>query len=186
MFSFEGRAPQVHPGAWIAPTATLVGDVVVEEGASIWYGVVLRADFGPIVVRAGANVQDNSVLHGGDDPPTEIGPGATVGHQCVVHGAVIGAEALIGNGSTIQDGARIGRRTLIGAHSLVPPGAEIPEGVLALGSPARVRGPLTEGAARWVDGNPSIYQALARRHAAGVAPVDAASVVQEADRVPRA
>src|SRR3954454_22841431 len=164
LFSFEGRSPQVHPEAWVAPTATLIGDVVVEAGASIWYGVVLRADFGRIVGRAGANVQDNSVLHGGEDPVTEIGPGPTVGHLCLVHGAVVGAEALIGNGTTVQDGARIGRRTLIGAGSLVPPGAVIPDEVLALGSPARVRGPLTESAAGWVDGNPAIYQELARRH----------------------
>ena len=171
LFSFEGIAPTVHPEAFIAPTATLVGDVRVEAHASIWYGAVLRADFGRIVIRAGANIQDNSVLHGGDDPETEIGPGATVGHMCVVHGAVIGTEALIGNGATVQDGARIGRRSLIGAHSLVPPGAVIPDGVLALGAPARVRGPLSDGAAVWVDGNPSIYQELARRHAAGIADV---------------
>ena len=75
LVSFEGRSPQVHPDAWIAPTATLVGDVVVEAGASVWYGAVLRADFGRIVVRSGANVQDGSVLHGGDDPETEVGPG---------------------------------------------------------------------------------------------------------------
>ncbi|CAB4916748.1 MAG: gamma carbonic anhydrase family protein [Actinobacteria bacterium] len=168
LFSFEGRSPQVHPDAWIAPTATLVGDVTVEAHASVWYGAVLRADFGAIVVREGANVQDGSVLHGGDDPVTEVGPGATIGHLCVVHGCVIGAEALIGNGSTVQDGARIGRRTLIGAGSLVPPGLVVPDEVLALGSPARVRGPLSAGAAQWVDGNPSIYQELARRHAAGV------------------
>jgi carbonic anhydrase/acetyltransferase-like protein (isoleucine patch superfamily) len=168
LFSFEGRAPSVSAEAWIAPTATLVGDVVVEAGASVWYGAVLRADFGRIVVRAGANVQDNSVLHGGADPETEIGPGATIGHQCVVHGAVVGAEALIGNGSTVQDGARIGARALIGAHSLVPPRAVVPDGVLALGAPVTVRGPLSEGAAVWVDGNPSIYRELARRHAAGV------------------
>jgi carbonic anhydrase/acetyltransferase-like protein (isoleucine patch superfamily) len=167
LFSFEGHSPQVHPEAWIAPTATLVGDVVVEAGASIWYGAVLRADFGRIRIRQGANIQDNSVLHGGDDPETEIGPGATVGHVCVVHGCVVGAEALIGNGSTVQDGARIGRRTLIGAGSLVPPGMEIPDEVLTVGAPARVRGPLTKGAAVWVDGNPEIYRALARRHAAG-------------------
>jgi carbonic anhydrase/acetyltransferase-like protein (isoleucine patch superfamily) len=168
LFSFEGRSPQVHPDAWIAPTATLVGDVTVEAHASVWYGAVLRADFGAIVVREGANVQDGSVLHGGDDPVTEVGPGATIGHLCVVHGCVIGAEALIGNGSTVQDGARIGRRALIGAGSLVPPGLVVPDEVLALGSPARVRGPLSAGAAQWVDGNPSIYQELARRHAAGV------------------
>ncbi|QNG38139.1 gamma carbonic anhydrase family protein [Geodermatophilaceae bacterium NBWT11] len=172
LFSFEGKHPQVHPDAWIAPTATLVGDVTVESGASVWYGVVVRADFGAIVIRAGANVQDNSVLHGGDDPVTEVGPGATIGHLCVVHGCVIGAEALIGNGSTVQDGARIGRRALIGAGSLVPPGMVVPDEVLALGSPAKVRGPLTAGAAQWVDGNPSIYQELARRHAAGVERLD--------------
>jgi carbonic anhydrase/acetyltransferase-like protein (isoleucine patch superfamily) len=171
LFSFEGRSPQVHPGAWIAPTATVVGDVV-EAGASIWYGVVLRADFGRIVIRAGANVQDNSVLHGGADPQTEIGPGATVGHLCVVHGAVVGAEALIGNGTTVQDGVRIGRRALVGAGSLVPPGAVIPDEVLAVGAPVRIRGPLTTGAARWVDGNPEAYRALARRHAAGVERLD--------------
>src|SRR3954451_20490251 len=168
LFAFEGRSPQVHPDAWVAPTATVVGDVVVEAGASIWYGDVLRADFGRIVIRAGANVQDNSVLHGGADPVTEEGAGATAGHLCVVHGAVIGAEALIGNGSTVQDGARIGRRALIGAGSVVPPGAEMPDEVVALGAPARVRGPLSAGAAVWVDGNPAIYQELARRHAAGV------------------
>lgn len=172
LFSFEGKHPQVHPDAWIAPTATLVGDVTVEAGASVWYGVVVRADFGAIVIRAGANVQDNSVLHGGDDPVTEVGPGATIGHLCVVHGCVIGAEALIGNGTTVQDGARIGRRTLIGAGSLVPPGMVVPDEVLALGSPAKVRGPLTAGAAQWVDGNPAIYQELARRHAAGVERLD--------------
>ncbi|SCX49372.1 Carbonic anhydrase or acetyltransferase, isoleucine patch superfamily [Klenkia marina] len=172
LFSFEGRSPRVHPDAWIAPTATLVGDVSVEAHASVWYGAVLRADFGAIVVREGANVQDGSVLHGGDDPVTEVGPGATIGHLCVVHGCVVGAEALIGNGSTVQDGARIGARTLIGAGSLVPPGMVVPDEVLALGSPARVRGPLSEGAARWVDGNPSIYQELARRHAAGVERLD--------------
>ena len=114
---------------------------------------MLRADFGRILVRAGANVQDGSVLHGGNDPETEVGPGATIGHVCVVHGAVIGA------------------RTLIGAGSLVPPNAVIPDEVMALGAPARVRGPLSAGAAVWVDGNPSIYQELARRHATSVAPV---------------
>src|SRR3954463_5807574 len=162
LFSFEGLSPTVHPSAFIAPTASLVGDVRVEANASVWYGAVLRADFGPIVIREGANVQDGSILHGGNDPITEVGPGATIGHLCVVHGAVIGAEALIGNGSTVQDGARIGARTLIGAGSLVPPNAAIPDEVMALGSPAKVRGPLSVGAHVWVDGNPSIYQELAR------------------------
>lgn len=168
LYAFEGRSPQVHPEAWIAPTATLVGDVVVEAGASVWYGAVLRGDVGRIVVRAGANVQDNSVLHGGEDPETEIGPGATVGHLCVVHSAAVGAEAVIGNGSTVQDAARVGHRAMVAAGSLVPPGAEIPDEVLAMGAPARVRGPLSPNAAGWVDSNPEVYQSLARRHAVGI------------------
>ena len=118
LFSFEGLAPVVSPAAWIAPTATLVGDVRVEDEASVWYGAVLRADLGPIIVRAGANIQDGSVLHGGGDPACEVGEGATIGHLCVIHGARIGAEALIGNGATVLDGAVIGRRALVaaGAH----------------------------------------------------------------------
>ena len=115
LFAFEGKQPAVSPSAWIAPTATLVGDVRVEDDASVWYGAVLRADFGPIIVRRGANIQDGSVLHGGLDPVTEIGEGATVGHLCVVHGAVVGAEALIGNGATVLDGAVIGSRALVAA-----------------------------------------------------------------------
>ena len=153
LFSFEGREPEVSPAAWIAPTATLVGDVRVEAEASVWYGAVLRADFGPIIVRRGANVQDGSVLHGGADPVTEVGEGATVGHLCVVHGAVIGEEALVGNGAT------------------VPPGMTIPDGMLAAGVPARLIGKVTAGGRQWVEANPQIYRDLARRHAAGVRPV---------------
>ena len=171
LFSFEGRAPTVSPAAWIAPTATLVGDVHVEAEASIWYGAVLRADFGPIVVRRGANVQDGSVLHGGRDPVTEVGEGATIGHVCVVHGAVVHSEALVGNGATVLDGAMVGARALVAAGATVPPGMEIPGGMLAAGVPARVVGPVTGGAGQWVANNPRIYRELARRHAAGVLPV---------------
>jgi carbonic anhydrase/acetyltransferase-like protein (isoleucine patch superfamily) len=171
LFSFENRQPVVSPTAWIAPTATLVGEVIVEDEASVWYGAVLRADFGPIIVRRGANVQDGSVLHGGSDPVTEIGAGATIGHLCVVHGAVIGAEALIGNGATVLDGAVIGSGALVAAGATVPPGMHVPDGMLAAGVPARVTGPLTTGAKRWVENNPGIYRELARRHAAGARPV---------------
>ena len=165
LFAFEGREPDVSPGAWIAPTATLVGDVRVEAEASVWYGAVLRADLGPILVRRGANIQDGSVLHGGTDPVTEVGEGATVGHLCVVHGAVIGAEALVGNGATVLDGAIVGRRALVAAGATVPPGMVIGDGLLAAGIPARVIGEVTGGAKHWVDTNPEVYRELARRHA---------------------
>jgi carbonic anhydrase/acetyltransferase-like protein (isoleucine patch superfamily) len=171
LFAFEGREPVVSPTAWIAPTATLVGDVRVEGEASVWYGAVLRGDFGPIIVRRGANIQDGSVLHGGEDPVTEIGEGVTVGHLCVVHGAVIGTEALIGNGATVLDGAVIGRRALVAAGSVVPPGMSVPDGMLAVGTPARITREVSGSAKEWVDTNPEIYRQLARRHSAGISPV---------------
>lgn len=171
LFAFEGVSPKVHPNAWIAPTATLVGDVTVEENASVWYGVVLRADFGPVIIRAGANVQDNSVLHGGPDG-TEVGPGATVGHLCVVHGATIGAQALIGNGATIQDGVTIGPRTLVAAGATVAPNTQVDGELVVLGQPAREQRPLSTGARWWVDNNPEAYQELAHRHQASVVLAD--------------
>jgi carbonic anhydrase/acetyltransferase-like protein (isoleucine patch superfamily) len=171
LFAFEGREPDVSPSAWIAPTATLVGDVHVEAEASVWYGAVLRADFGPILVRRGANIQDGSVLHGGADPVTEVGEGATIGHLCVVHGAVIGTEALVGNGATVLDGAVVGRRAVVAAGATVPPGMVIGDGLLAAGIPARIVGELTAGARQWVQTNPEVYRELARRHAASVRPV---------------
>ena len=170
LFSFEGVSPQVHPSAFIAPTATLVGDVVVEEGASVWYGAVIRADFSPVIVRRGANVQDGAVLHGPPGQPTEVGVGATVAHLCVVHGAVLGEECLIANGATVLDGARVGARSLVAAHSLVPTGAVIPDGVLAAGSPAEVKRSIAGTPAEmWVTMNPPVYAELAQRHKVGVA-----------------
>jgi carbonic anhydrase/acetyltransferase-like protein (isoleucine patch superfamily) len=174
LFAFEGREPDVSPEAWIAPTATLVGDVLVEAEASIWYGAVLRADFGPIIVRRGANIQDGSVLHGGTDPVTEVGEGATVGHLCVVHGAVIGIEALVGNGATVLDGVRVGSHALVAAGATVPPGMIVPDGMLAAGVPARVIREVAGQARHWVETNPSAYRELARRHAASVRPVRSA------------
>jgi carbonic anhydrase/acetyltransferase-like protein (isoleucine patch superfamily) len=171
LFSFEGHEPVVSPAAWIAPTATLVGQVHVEDEASVWYGAVIRADFGPIFIRRGANVQDGSVLHGGGEVACDIGEGATVGHLCVVHTARIGTEALIGNGATVLDGAVIGSRALVAAGATVPPGMKIPDGTLAAGVPARVVGELSGGAREWVETNPEVYRDLARRHAATVRPV---------------
>jgi carbonic anhydrase/acetyltransferase-like protein (isoleucine patch superfamily) len=169
LFSFEGKTPRVHPTAFIAPTAVLVGDVTVEERASVWYNAVLRGDFNPIVVRRGANVQDCSVVHVTPRQGVEVGPGATIGHNCTVHAATLGEECLVGNGATVLDGARIGPRAMVAAGALVTPETDIPEGMLAMGAPARVRGPLAGTPAEyWVRVNPEAYQALAQRHRAGV------------------
>jgi carbonic anhydrase/acetyltransferase-like protein (isoleucine patch superfamily) len=171
LFALDGKRPTVADDAWVAPTASIVGDVTIESGASVWYGAVLRADFGPIIVKAGANVQDGSVIHG-PGTPTVIGEGATVGHLCVVHGATVGREALIGNGSTVQDGAQIGERAMVAAGTLVPPNAVVAPGTLFRGVAGKDAGPLSESAKFWVDNNPVAYQQLARRHAAGIEEVD--------------
>ena len=137
LFSFEGKSPRVHPSAFIAPTANLIGDVTVEENASVWYNTVLRADFNPIVIRKGANVQDCAVIHVTPAGGVDIGPGATVGHLCLVHAATVGEEALVGNSSTLLDGVKIGVRAMVAAGSLVTPGTEIPTACWPWAPPAR-------------------------------------------------
>lgn len=173
LYEFEGKRPIVHPDAFIATTAVLIGDVTVEAGASVWYGAVLRADICTIVIREGANIQDNSVVHGGPDTTVEIGKGATVAHSCVFHGELLGDKALLGNGSTVLDNARIGAGTLVAAGSMVAADADIPEKVLALGSPAQVKKPIAGTPAEfWTEMNGPYYQELGERHAAGVMPVE--------------
>src|SRR5512142_459382 len=134
LFEFDGKAPKIDPEAFIAPTAVLIGDVTVQAGASVWFNAVLRAEFAPIVIRQGANVQDGAVLHAPPGIPTDIGPGATVAHMCCIHGAHVGSEALIANHATVLDGAVVGARSLIAAHSLVTAGTQIPAGMLAVGA----------------------------------------------------
>jgi carbonic anhydrase/acetyltransferase-like protein (isoleucine patch superfamily) len=157
----------------VAATATIIGDVTIESGASVWYGAVLRGDDGPIIVRQNANVQDGSVLHCPPGVTTEIGARATVAHQCIVHGAVLEEEALVGNGCVVLDGARIGRRSMIAAMSLVQPGVQIPPGVLAAGVPAVIKREIAgTGAEFWVKLNPVYYPELAKRHIAGIKRID--------------
>jgi carbonic anhydrase/acetyltransferase-like protein (isoleucine patch superfamily) len=171
LYEFEGKSPKVHPDAFIAPTAVLIGDVTVEAGASVWFNTVLRADYSPIIIRTGANVQDGSVLHGPPGIPTDIGPGATIAHMCCIHGVHVGQEALVANHCTVLDGAVIGSRSLIAAHSLVVGGTKIPNEVLVTGAPAKVKGPIAgTGAEMWVNVNPREYQSLGRRYREGLRP----------------
>jgi carbonic anhydrase/acetyltransferase-like protein (isoleucine patch superfamily) len=172
LFSFEGRSPKVDPSAFVAPTATLIGDVTIEAGASVWFNAVLRADYGPVIVREGANVQDGSVLHSPPGIPVDIGPGATVAHLCLIHGVHVGAQALIANHATVLDGAVIGARSLIAAGAVVVGGTRIPDEVLVVGAPATVKGPIAgTGAEMWVNVNPKAYQDLAQRYMTGLDPV---------------
>ena len=161
---FDGKEPQVASDAFVAPTAVLIGDVVVEEGASVWFGAVLRADFSRIVVGTGSNIQDNSVLHTNEGQPTLIGSNVTVGHLSMLHGCTIEDEALIGMGSIVLDRARIGRRTMLAAGSVVSEGGEIPPEVLAAGAPAEVKKALGGSSSKWIDTAAREYQGLRLRY----------------------
>lgn len=141
-FRFEDRAPVVDPSAFVAPTATLVGDVHVEAGASLWFGTVLRADVAPIMIRAGAVVLDGAVIYASPGLTVEIGEGATVGTRAVVRGAIVGAGAVIGTGAVVLDAATIGAGAFITGGSVVSARTRVPAGYLATGSPALSKRPV--------------------------------------------
>ena len=135
---------QIHPTAFVAYNAVVVGDVHVAAEASIWFGVVIRGDVEQIRIGARTNIQDNSVIHADAGFPCRIGAGVTVGHRAIVHGAQVGDHVLVGMGATVMNGAVIGENSIIGANSLVTEGKVIPPRSLALGSPAKVVRELTE------------------------------------------
>jgi carbonic anhydrase/acetyltransferase-like protein (isoleucine patch superfamily) len=160
IYAFEDKEPRVAPGAFLAPTAVLIGDVVVEEGASVWFGAVLRGDFNRIAVGAGTSVQDNSVIHTNEDLPTIIGSNVTVGHLSLLEGCEIEDGALIGMGSIVLNRARVGRRAMLAAGSVVGEGGEIPPEVLAAGVPAQVKKSLGGSSSAWVEMAAREYQSL--------------------------
>jgi carbonic anhydrase/acetyltransferase-like protein (isoleucine patch superfamily) len=135
---FLGKKPALGKDVYIARGAVVVGDVTLGDGASVWYNAVLRGDINRIVVGAGSNIQDNSVVHLADDYPCIVGSYVTVGHSAIVHACTIGDECLIGMGAVILDGAEIGAQCLIGAKALVTQQSRIPAGSLVLGAPARI------------------------------------------------
>jgi carbonic anhydrase/acetyltransferase-like protein (isoleucine patch superfamily) len=135
---YLGKKPTVHPTAFVAPGAVVVGDVTLGEESSVWYHTVLRADINSIVVGPKSNIQDGSVVHLADDYGVQIGELVTVGHKAIIHACTIADEVLVGMGAIILDGAEIGARCIIGAGALVTQHKLIPPGSLVLGSPAKV------------------------------------------------
>lgn len=136
------RNPRLGEGVYLAKTAVVLGDVVLGDRSSVWYGAVLRGDINRIEVGHDSNIQDNAVLHVADGFACEVGNWVTVGHSANVHACRIGDECLVGMGATILDGAVVGEQSLIGAHALITPGTVIPAGSMVLGSPAKVVRPL--------------------------------------------
>jgi len=135
---YLGSTPQIHPSAFVAENATVLGDVRLGEESSVWYQCVLRADINRIVIGRGSNIQDGAVVHLADDFGVEVGEYVTVGHKAILHACTIGDEVLVGMNAVVLDGAEIGARSIIGAGALVTGGKKFPAGSLILGSPAKV------------------------------------------------
>jgi carbonic anhydrase/acetyltransferase-like protein (isoleucine patch superfamily) len=168
LYELDGIAPRVAESAWVADSAEVMGNVVLGEDASIWFGAVLRGDNETLSIGAGSNVQDGSVLHSDLGQPLTLGERVTVGHKVVLHGCTVGDESLIGIGAVVLNGARIGRHCLVGAGALVTEGKEFPDGSMILGSPAKAVRQLTPEQIEGLRRSAQTYVANARRFRAGL------------------
>ena len=163
--TFDGKTPDIGKGVFLAETCSVIGDVVIGEESSIWYGTVVRGDVMPIRIGARTSIQDNAVIHVTSDfSGTNIGSDCTVGHSAIIHACTVEDFCLIGMGSIILDGARIGRGSLVGAGALVTPGTDIPPGSLVIGSPAKVKRPINDKEREQIAYGAQHYVELSRRY----------------------
>jgi carbonic anhydrase/acetyltransferase-like protein (isoleucine patch superfamily) len=160
------RVPHVDPSAWLADTATVVGDVTLGPGTGVFYSAVLRADMESVTVGAGSNIQDGAVLHADPGYPPRIGDDVSVGHGAVLHGCTVEDGCLIGMNATVLNGAVIGEGSLVAASALVPAGAIIPPRSLVAGVPGKVRRELSDAEVEHNRANAAIYRQLAETHSA--------------------
>lgn len=151
-------------GHFIAPSASLIGKVRLEAGSSVWFGAVLRGDNDWIDIGENSNIQDGAILHTDPGIPLTVGRNVTVGHRAMLHGCSIGNGSLIGIGSTVLNNARVGERCLVGAHALITEGKEFPDGVLIVGSPARVVRELTDDEIQQLETSAAIYTQKSQRY----------------------
>ena len=170
-FDLGGKRPKVHPDAYIAPTAVLIGEVEVGAGASVWFGAVLRGDEAAIRVGAGANIQDNAVIHCAHEMPTEIGPNATIGHAAQLEGCIVEEGAVVGMGATMLQRSRLGAGSMLAAGAVLGEGTVVPPGHMAAGVPATVKKPLDGSSANWVGISAQHYRDSAVAYRANLRPV---------------
>ena len=168
LYALDGHTPQIADDTWIAPDANLIGQVVIEDGASVWFCSTLRGDNEVIHLGLGSNIQEHCVLHTDIGYPLTIGAGCTIGHKAMLHGCTIGDNALIGMGATVLNGAVIGHNCLIGAGALITENKVIPDGSLVMGSPGKVVRQLDEVAIEGLRKSALGYQANMRRFRAGL------------------
>lgn len=164
---FHVGPPTIHPEAWVAPGAVVVGGVEIGAESSIWFGCVLRGDLEPIRIGARTNVQDLTVVHVDHGFPVLVGDRVTIGHRTVIHGCVVEDEALVGMGAVLLTGSRIGRGALVAAGALVREGFVVPPGMVAAGVPASVRGPVDEALRERIRRGVATYVECAREYRAG-------------------
>ena len=173
IYSLDGKQPKLPAGFYyVADSAQVIGNVVLEEGAGIWFGAVLRGDNESITVGEGSNIQENCVLHTDLGFPLVIGKGCTIGHAAILHGCTIGNNSLIGMGATVLNGAKIGENCLIGAGALVTEGKVIPDNSLVVGSPAKVVRTLGADSEAMLKLSASHYVENAQRFAKGLVRID--------------
>lgn len=173
IYSLDGKQPKLPDGFfYVADSAQVIGNVILEEGAGIWFGAVLRGDNEPITVGAGSNIQENCVLHTDMGYPLVIGQGCTIGHAAILHGCTIGNNSLVGMGATVLNGAQIGRNCLIGAGALVTEGKVIPDNSLVMGSPAKVVRQLDASAEAMLKLSAGHYVENAKRFSQGLKRLD--------------
>lgn len=169
-YAIGGKAPSFEDADsnWLAPDATLIGDIRVGRNAGFWFGVVIRGDNEPIVIGAGTNVQEHTLLHTDPGFPLTIGEGCTIGHRALLHGCTIGDNSLIGMGAIVLNGAKIGRNSLVGAGALVTEGKQFADNSLIVGSPARVVRELDEVEVTKLRASAAHYVANGKRFKAGL------------------
>ncbi|MBY4892289.1 gamma carbonic anhydrase family protein [Rhodobacteraceae bacterium N5(2021)] len=170
IYQLDGVTPDIAEDTWVAPDANVIGNVVLETGASVWFGCTLRGDNEEIRVGAGSNVQENVVCHTDPGCPLTIGPDCTIGHRAMLHGCTIGAGSLVGMGATVLNSAQIGAGCLIGAGALIPEGKVIPDGSLVMGVPGKVVRDLDEDARAKLLASADHYRQNMRRFRAGLRP----------------
>ena len=174
LYEYEGTRPILGQDVYVAPQATVIGDVHLAESASVWFGAVLRGDVGSIRIGARTNVQDNSVLHiTGGFTHTTVGDDVTIGHLALLHGCTIGARTLVGMGSIVLDEAKIGEDCFIAAGSLITPGTVIPPRSFVMGRPGKVVRAVTERDLAWIAESARHYAEYARRFGTSLKLIDA-------------
>ena len=171
-FELGGKRPTIHPDAYIAPTAVLIGDVVIGAGASVWFGAVLRGDEAQINVGDGANIQDNVVIHCAHNLPTVIEKDASVGHSAQLEGCVVEQGAVVGMGATMLQRSRLGAGSMLAAGAVLQEGMAVPPGHMAAGVPATVKKALDGSSSSWVGITAQHYQDRAIAYRAKLKPID--------------